>query len=323
MTIIATTTILLCIKKKSITVFVDGKQVKLVTYEKTFGSALAKSDIHIAVNDTMDKALYSNIVNNDVITINHAVTLKVLVDNKELNVTSAQKDIATMLSTKHIALSPNDKVFPSIENTLSKDMKITITRVKTEAVQEKKPIAFKTVIKEDKTKLKSQKVVLQKGVTGEKNITINVTYENGKEVNRKVISEVVTKQPQHKIIAQGTMSPTTFSRGGSDEIMNFQAGSTSSKTINVKATAYCSDGGNDAYTSSGRKAVRNSNGYSTIAVDPNVIPMGTRLYVEGYGYAIAADTGSGVKGKFIDVFFNTSNEASNWGVKYLKVKILD
>ncbi|MGV8980891.1 3D domain-containing protein [Clostridium sp.] len=326
MTIIASLTTFMCIARKNLIVIVDGKQIKLVTYQRTFDSALRKADIDIALKDKIDKVLDSKIVNNDVITINRAVNLKVLVDNKELNITSAEKDIALMLDTEKIVVSPNDKVSPSREDSLSKDMNITITRVKTETVQEKKPIDFKTVIKKDNATLKSQSKIVQKGINGEKNVTLNVTYENGKEVTRKVIKETVVKEPQHKIIAQGTLSNITLSRGSSsnNSIQNIKADTSSNKTFTVKATAYwATDGINNTYTFSGRKAVRNSNGYSTIAVDPNVIPMGTKLYVEGYGYAIAADKGSGVKGKFIDVFFNTSEEASNWGVKYLEVKILD
>jgi uncharacterized protein YabE (DUF348 family) len=323
MAIIATITTFMCIIRKNITVVVDGKKIKLVTYEKTFETALKKAAINIVVKDKIDKDLNSKIANNDVITINHAINLKVFVDNKELNIFSAEKNIALMLNTEKITLSSNDTVYPSIENKLFEGMNIIVTRVNTKTVQEKKPIDFKTFIKEDKDTLKSQSSVLQNGIMGEKNITFNVTYENGKEINRKIVKEIVVKEPQHKIIAQGTMSAVTLSRGSSAKALNVRATLTSAKTINVKATAYCPVDGNDAYTSSGRKAVRNSNGYSTIAVDPNVIPLGTKLYVEGYGYAIAADKGSGVKGKFIDVFFNTSAEAISWGVRYLSIKILD
>lgn len=323
-TIIATLTTFMCIMRKNIMVVVDGKQIKLVTYQKTFDLALKKADINITVKDKIDKVLSSKIVDNDVITINHAVNLKVFVDNKELNIASAEKDIALMLNTEKITLNPNDKVSPSIENKLSKDMNVTITRVKTQTIQQKKPIDFKTVIKKDTDTLKSQSKVMQNGIKGEKSITLNVTYENGKEVTRKVVKELVVKKPQNKIIAQGTLSNITVSRGGSSttsaKTINFNSSSTSSKTLNVKATAYW---GVNAYTYSGRKAVRDPNGYSTIAVDPNIIPLGTKLYVEGYGYAIATDKGSGVKGKFIDVFFNTLEEASNWGVKYPTVRILD
>lgn len=315
-TIIATLTIFMLFIRKNITVVIDGKPTKLVTYQKTFDSALKKANITIDVKDKIDKALNSKIANNDVITINKAVNLKVFVDNKELNIKSAEKDIALMLDIEKISLSPNDKVSPSKETKLSTGMNVIITRVKTETIQETKSIDFKTVIEKDNNTVESHSKVLQKGVKGEKSITLNLTYENGKEVSREVIKETVIKEPQSKIIVQGTLPIISFSRGSTSK--------TSGKILNVKATAYWAvNGVNSTYTASGRKAVRNPNGYSTIAVDPNVIPMGTKLYVEGYGYAIAADRGSNVLGKFIDVYFNTLDEARDWGVKYIKVQILD
>jgi 3D (Asp-Asp-Asp) domain-containing protein len=60
-----------------------------------------------------------------------------------------------------------------------------------------------------------------------------------------------------------------------------------------------------------------------IATDPNVIPMGTRLYVEGYGEGIAADQGGAIKGNRIDLFFDSKTEALTWGIKTVKVTILD
>lgn len=59
-----------------------------------------------------------------------------------------------------------------------------------------------------------------------------------------------------------------------------------------------------------------------VAVDPRVIPMGTRLYVEGYGYALAGDQGNAIKGNRIDLFFDSHQEASNYGIKTIKVTIL-
>ena len=97
-----------------------------------------------------------------------------------------------------------------------------------------------------------------------------------------------------------------------------------SRIIKVKATAYSAVHGiGTTYTSSGRKAVRNHDDYSTIAVDPNVIPIGTKLFVEGYGFAVAADTGTAIKGNAIDVFFDTRRESSKWAVKYVNVYVLN
>jgi uncharacterized protein YabE (DUF348 family) len=328
LTIIVTSGVFVGLARKNITVIVDGNPTKLVTYQKTFDLALKKANIAIALKDKIDKDLDSKILNNDIIIIKRAVDLKVLVDNKELNISSAESDVALMLKTQKITLGPTDTVLPSLKTNLTKGMDVIITRVKTKTIEEKESIDFKTVIKNDEDVLKSKKSVSQNGVKGEKSISIDVTYENGKEVARKVVKETIVKEPKNKIIVQGTMSPKTVSRGGysksTAKVVNIAAAPTSGKTLTVKATAYWAFNGVDnTYTASGSKAVRNPSGYSTIAVDPSVIPLGTKLHVAGYGNAIAADKGSSVKGKYIDVYFDTRQEAISWGVKYLKVTILD
>lgn len=90
------------------------------------------------------------------------------------------------------------------------------------------------------------------------------------------------------------------------------------KEVICSSTAYTGGG----KTSLGLECVRNLDGISTISVDPNVIPFGSMLYIEGYGYAIAADTGSSIKGNKIDVYFNTLQECYEWGTRDVKVVIL-
>ncbi|MGH4140761.1 3D domain-containing protein [Clostridium sp.] len=292
-TIITTLTTFMCFAGKNNILVVDGEPMELLTYQETLHNTLSSAEI----NDTLP------------------INVTVFVDNKELNISSSEKTIALMLKAEKISLSTTDRVSPSIGTILFPGMNVIITRVKISTIKQTAPIAFKTITRKDINTLKSKIKVLQIGVPGQKSVTVNVTYENGKEVSRKVISEKVIKAAKSKIIVQGTLPKITFSRGGS---------LTPSKDIlTVKATAYSADEMNNAYTASGIKNVRNANGYSTIAVDPRIIPMGTKLYVEGYGYAIAADKGSAIKGNFIDVFFNTNKEAVNWGVKYIKVQILD
>ena len=91
------------------------------------------------------------------------------------------------------------------------------------------------------------------------------------------------------------------------------------KTLTMESTAYYGHG----TTALGLKPVRNPNGLSTIAVDPNVIPLGTKVYVSGYGLAIAADTGGAIKGNIIDVFVNSYEECYSWGRRQVTVQILE
>ncbi|MGN1402055.1 MAG: LysM peptidoglycan-binding domain-containing protein [Bacillus sp. (in: firmicutes)] len=94
------------------------------------------------------------------------------------------------------------------------------------------------------------------------------------------------------------------------------------KTIEMTATAYtayCS--GCSGVTASGMDLRANPDA-KVIAVDPSVIPLGTKVYVEGYGYAVAADTGGAIKGNKIDVFTPSKDDALQWGRRTVEVQIL-
>ena len=95
---------------------------------------------------------------------------------------------------------------------------------------------------------------------------------------------------------------------------------TSNKELICSTTAYTS--GIQGKTASGRTVERNPNGISTVSVDPSVFPFGTIFYVEGYGYAIASDTGSAINGNELDLYFDSSNECYDWGRKSVKVTVL-
>lgn len=95
------------------------------------------------------------------------------------------------------------------------------------------------------------------------------------------------------------------------------------KTLTMRATAYtayCE--GCSGITANGTD-IRSNPNLKVIAVDPRVIPLGTKVWVEGYGEAIAADTGGAIKGNKIDVFIPTEGQARQWGVKNVTVKILN
>lgn len=86
------------------------------------------------------------------------------------------------------------------------------------------------------------------------------------------------------------------------------------RQITVGSTAYCLRG----HTASGTYVCP-----GTVAVDPRVIPLGTKLYVEGYGYATARDTGGAIRGNKIDVWFPSLSQCYQWGYRTVKVTILD
>ena len=91
------------------------------------------------------------------------------------------------------------------------------------------------------------------------------------------------------------------------------------RVLTMEATAYSSeDPGCGLYTARGSRVTK-----GLVAVDPNVIPLGTRLYISGYGPAIADDTGGAIIGQVIDVAFNSRNEALQFGRRQVTVYILE
>lgn len=141
-------------------------------------------------------------------------------------------------------------------------------------------------------------------------VTLSKLSKDIKE-QKSLLSKTTEKEKQ--LVAMDRASNSgSLSRGMSS--------STSySQVLSLQATAYSGD----TFTASGTPTKRDINGYSTIAVDPRVIPLGSRVYVEGYGYAIAEDTGGAIKGNIIDVFFYSESEAQSWGRRSVKVYILN
>jgi len=300
---------------KSITVSVDGKEYKVITFKSTYRAALQSSNIVVGPKDKATPSLDSKVEDGSKLNIKRSVNVKVEVDGKELSIVSAEDTIEKMLEAEGIGLKDFDKVSPSKTSELQDGIKVEVVRVVSKDIKQVSSVAYSTVVKNDSSLNQGASKVLQQGQSGEKETVIRVMFENGKEVSRKLISETVNKQPVQKIVAVGTVSSVSFSRGG-----DFSA----AKTIRMKSTAYSAgDGTGNGRTASGTTAKRSSSGYSSVAVDPRVIPLGSKIYVEGYGYAIAEDTGGAIKGNIIDLFFNSSSECRNWGVKWVNVYVVN
>lgn len=126
-----------------------------------------------------------------------------------------------------------------------------------------------------------------------------------------------------KKTVQPKVSAATTASVQQSETPVSQPASAVKKEFTVSSTAYtASCKGCSGITSTGIDLRANPN-KKVISVDPSVIPLGSRVWVEGYGEAIAGDTGGSIKGKKIDIFMATKQEALNWGHKSVNIKILD
>lgn len=138
----------------------------------------------------------------------------------------------------------------------------------------------------------------------------NITVNQLKSWNGLTNDNIKPKQ----ILKIKKPSTTTTAKKASTAKKNY-------KTMTVKATAYTASCKNcSGITATGINLKKNPK-VKVISVDPKIIPLGTKVHVEGYGMAIAGDTGGAMKGKKIDVFIPSKKKALNWGVKTVKIKV--
>ena len=159
-------------------------------------------------------------------------------------------------------------------------------------------------------------VLKAEGKPGESLVIWRVYYRNGKEVRRVKVREEVLEPPQPRIYEIGVHGHIA-SRGAVGRSGAFRT----AKVLEMHASAYTphrSGGG----TGTGRTATGLPAGYGLVAVDPRVIPLGTVLYIEGYGMAIAADTGRAIRGHKIDLCYATRQQAIQFGRRKVRVHIL-
>lgn len=123
--------------------------------------------------------------------------------------------------------------------------------------------------------------------------------------------------------AKKSKKTATTSKKATSKTISRSTSTNAVKEFTVSATAYTAYcNGCSGITKTGINLRENSD-LKVIAVDPNVIKLGTKVHVEGYGYAIAGDTGGSIKGNKIDVFIPTKSEAYKWGRKNVKITIMD
>lgn len=201
--------------------------------------------------------------------------------------------------------SPNLSYIAYLPKRLSSCNIIRIEKLRN--VKEEKLVYFDSNGKPIST---SNKKALQ--FAGVRKIVLLKRYAGDRLLASTIVQDSILKKPTERkryVIARGAKRP---SRGDIKRVDN------SNETFLVMvATAYAPGAGAGKITATGRKA-----GYGVVAVDPSVIPLGTKLYIPGYGYAVAADTGGAIKGYKIDLCFNSASEAIRWGRRRVKVYII-
>lgn len=195
---------------------------------------------------------------------------------------------------------------------LTNEKKSEVDKKRADLLNEKEKIANK--IKENEEKLISHQLSVV--------YSDNPTYSqlNDAIVNLKgLLPQISTVSVKSKINSAISEAQYKLSLMNNNSNSSNDDNNTSYKaTYEMEATAYYGHG----ITAMGTKPVRDPNGLSTVAVDKTVIPLGSKLYIPGYGYAIAADTGGAIKQMKIDLFMNTREECYAFGRRKVTVHVI-
>jgi len=312
--------------QKEVVINDGGKEIAVKTMKNTVGEVLEQNGISLNAYDyislPLDAKLQKMKINE--INIERAIPVNIVADGKETQIMTCRDTVREVLEEASVSLGENDRLDgASLDDKIVKDMDIKVVRVKEEFVEEDIALPYETEKRANKRMDQGKEVVVREGKEGLMKKIYRVVTENGTEILRELVEECIISNPVSKIVEYGTVLNYKTSRG---ETLRYK------KVLTMKATAYTSsyedtgktpDHPHFGITYTGIKAKK-----GVIAVDPKVIPLGTRVYVEvpgsapDYGYAVAADIGGAVKGNIIDVYLEDVKSVQSWGVKTVKVYIL-
>jgi len=234
----------------------------------------------------------------------------VVADGKLYQLQSSSATVREMLAELRIALGPLDRMSPSPETRLAERMVVQVTRVSRRQEVEEVAVPPRLVVLADTRSPAGFTKILSEGREGRVRRSVTIWEKDGQETVRSISQEQVLVKGEDTVILRGSQGLP--SRGG-----NWRT------ALRMTATAY--DPGPrscgryaDGTTATGAKAEK-----GVVATDPRVIPMGTRLYIPGYGFAVAADRGSAIKGMRIDLCYNTYREAIQFGRRQVDVYVVD
>ncbi|MGY4691896.1 ubiquitin-like domain-containing protein [Salibacterium sp. K-3] len=304
---------------RQITVSDDETTSEIWTTASTVGEVLKEQNIDVGPNDDLNKDITASVQDGMTVAYEPAFPVTVQDQDETEEVMTTESTVAEVLKEADIALDDNDRVEPGKETAVSHETKLEVIRVEkvTDVVKEEQDYA--TVTRRDDSLANGQEEVMESGSKGVVEKKYEVVLENGEEVSRELVDETQVKESEDKVVAVGPTDQTAVASRGSSPSESSAGG----RTISMEATAYTADcTGCSGITATGVNLNANPN-RKVVAVDPAVIPLGTRVHVEGYGEAVAADTGGAINGRRIDVHVPTNQQAMSFGRRNVQVTILE
>ena len=294
--------------KKTIEVLVDGKNIKIETTNTNPKKIIQELGVYLSEHDSF--ALDTpKVRNGSKIEVIRAIPVTVINQGKRHVVNTGLATVAEVLKLMKVDYK-NKLVSVKLTDRPRVDVPIHVlaNNEKLNSVEEN--LEFSVVEQPDNHLDFGEKRVITAGVLGKKQVLYKETLAADGKTTREKISETILVQPQEQIVAVGKRNMVETSRGA----YRYR------QVYSMQATAYTPylDGSGSGMTATGIPAKR-----GVVAVDPQVIPLGSQVYIPGYGHAIAADTGGAIQGHKIDLCIDTYQEAISFGRRQVTVYLLD
>lgn len=302
---------------------VDGEIINMISYSSTVEELLEEEGIKLRRGAVVEPGLDALIKEKLEITIINPKDYTIIIGDETMKFRSLSSKVSDVLSDAKVAVGLKDFAKPSMDSTVKNGDTIELFRVVEVPRVEEAVIPFEKEIISNERLDRGVVNILQEGKDGLRRSHINDIYINGVFTSSVIINDTILEEPVSQIIERGVNNIVLTSRGET----RFK------DTMILEATAY-----DLSYASTGKRPGDRYYGITatgtrarpgTVAVDPRVIPLGTKLYIESldgtmdYGFAIAEDVGGAIKGEKIDLFFNSATDVRNFGRRNVKIYILD
>lgn len=314
---------------KQITIVDNGVSTVTVTRSANVQGFLEERNIHLGSYDQLSLSTEEPLKQGSHLVIDRAKAVAIYADGEEQSTYTTEHTVGEFIQSMNITLGAEDTITPELDTLVREGMTVIITRVHTEYEETRHALAYKVVEQQNDKLEKGKQKVVTAGVEGEVIFKRAKVYEDGRLVSQSVVEKTVTKPAVNQVIAIGTKKPEVQALvyNGAPAASEAKTVQLNGKSIKVKRTlsnvtltayhaGFASTGkkeGDPYYgiTSSGTTVEEGR----TIAVDPKVIPMGWWVYIDGIGLRRAEDTGSAIKGKKIDIYFDSEKRVEKFGKK--------
>lgn len=282
-----------------ITINDNGTISTLYTTENTLGTALARAGMQVYIGDSVTPELTTPVTTDATVFIRRSRPASITVDGRMIRTRTRAASIEALLAQEGVQLQGKDFAVPAPTDPIVDYVNVNVTRVREEFITETEQLAFQSKWLPNPDLELDQRVVAQVGEKGAKNRLFKSVFENGKLISTGLEREWIEKPPQDHIINYGTkvvLRDLTLPNGS---VVQYW------RKIRLLATAYAASTSGKAkdHPEYGRTRLGLQAGRGIVAVDPRVVSLGSKLFVPGYGEAVAGDTGGRVKGKRIDLGF--------------------